>query len=39
MMTAMTRPPLDYDPKRFQELSAEVAELNRKLDYKYGGKF
>ena len=35
---AMTNPPLPFDPKRFQELSMEVAELNRKLNYVYGGK-
>src|SRR2546423_680448 len=35
---AMTSPPLPFDPKRFQELSMEVAELNRKLNYVYGGK-
>src|SRR4051812_43941701 len=27
----LTKPPLQFDPKRFQEISAEVAELNRKL--------
>jgi len=35
---AMTSPPPAFDPKRFQELSMEVAELNRKLNYVYGGK-
>ena len=35
---AMTSPPPPFDPKRFQELSMEVAELNRKLNYVYGGK-
>jgi beta-N-acetylhexosaminidase len=34
-----TKPPLNFDPKRFQELSMEIAELNRKLNYTYGGKF
>src|SRR5919107_1550588 len=34
---SLTKPPLSFDPKRFQELSAEVAELNRKLNYVYGG--
>ncbi|MBV9925058.1 MAG: glycosyl hydrolase [Acidobacteria bacterium] len=34
----LTKPPLPFDPKRFQELSAEVAELNRKLNYVYGGR-
>ncbi len=35
----LTKPPLAFDLKRFQELSDEVAELNRKLNYTYGGKF
>jgi beta-N-acetylhexosaminidase len=35
---AMAQPPLPFDPKRFRELSLEVAELNRKLHYVYGGK-
>ena len=35
---ATTKPPLNFDAKRFQELSMEVAELNRKLNYTYGGK-
>jgi beta-N-acetylhexosaminidase len=35
---SMTKPPQQFDPKRFQELSADVAELNRKLNYNYGGK-
>jgi beta-N-acetylhexosaminidase len=35
---ALTKPPLPFDPKRYQELSSEVAELNRKLNYVYGGK-
>jgi beta-N-acetylhexosaminidase len=35
---ALTRPPLPFDRKRLQELSSEVAELNRKLNYVYGGK-
>lgn len=35
---ALTQPPLPFDPKRFQELSLEVAELNRKLNYIYGEK-
>lgn len=35
---ALAQPPLSFDPKRFQELSLEVAELNRKLNYVYGGK-
>jgi beta-N-acetylhexosaminidase len=35
---SLTKPALPFDPKRFQELSAEVAELNRKLNYVYGGR-
>jgi beta-N-acetylhexosaminidase len=35
---ALTSPPLAFDRKRLQELSSEVAELNRKLNYVYGGK-
>jgi beta-N-acetylhexosaminidase len=35
---AITKPPLPFDKKRLQELSTEVAELNRKLNYVYGGK-
>ena len=35
---AMTRPPLPFDQKKFKDLSSEVAELNRKLNYNYGGK-
>ena len=35
---ALTRPPLPFDAHRFHELSLEVAELNRKLNYVYGGK-
>jgi len=35
---AKTQPSLPFDSKRFQELSMEVAELNRKLNYVYGGK-
>ena len=34
--TASAPPP--FDPKRFRELSMEVADLNRKLNYVYGGK-
>jgi beta-N-acetylhexosaminidase len=33
---AQTAPP--FDPHRLQELSLEVAELNQKLNYVYGGK-
>jgi beta-N-acetylhexosaminidase len=35
---ALTKPPLPFDPDRFRALSDEVAELNRKLNYTYGGK-
>jgi beta-N-acetylhexosaminidase len=34
----LTSPAPPFDRKRLQELSAEVAELNRKLNYVYGGK-
>jgi beta-N-acetylhexosaminidase len=34
---ALTQPPLPFDIKRFRELSDEVAELNRTLNYTYGG--
>lgn len=32
------QPPLPFDPKRFSELSDEIAVLNQKLNYSYGGK-
>jgi beta-N-acetylhexosaminidase len=35
---ALARPPLPFDPARLGELSAEIATLNRKLNYTYGGK-
>jgi beta-N-acetylhexosaminidase len=35
---ALTNPPLPFDLKRFQTLSSEIAELNSKLNYVYGGK-
>ncbi|HZT60899.1 MAG TPA: glycoside hydrolase family 3 N-terminal domain-containing protein [Pyrinomonadaceae bacterium] len=35
---AMAEPPPPFDPKKYQELSMEVAALNRKLNYVYGGK-
>ncbi|MGB8509129.1 MAG: glycoside hydrolase family 3 N-terminal domain-containing protein [Pyrinomonadaceae bacterium] len=35
---ALTQPPLPFDTKRFDELASEVEELNRKLNYVYGGK-
>lgn len=35
----LAQPPLPFDLKRFGELSLQVAELNDKLNYVYGGKF
>jgi beta-N-acetylhexosaminidase len=35
---SLTQTPPPFDAKRLQELSMEVAELNRKLNYVYGGK-
>lgn len=35
---SITKPPLPFDKKRLQELASEVTELNRKLNYVYGGK-
>lgn len=32
------QPPLDFSIGRLGELSAQIAELNRKLNYSYGGK-
>jgi beta-N-acetylhexosaminidase len=34
---ALIQPPLPFRPERFRELSDEIAELNRKLNYTYGG--
>jgi beta-N-acetylhexosaminidase len=34
---ALIQPPLPFQVERFRELSEEVAELNRKLNYRYGG--
>ena len=34
---SLTKSPLEFDPKRLNELSAEIAELNAKLNYSYGG--
>jgi beta-N-acetylhexosaminidase len=34
---SLVKPPLPFDLERFRELSDEVAELNRKLNYQYGG--
>ncbi|HEV2799293.1 MAG TPA: glycoside hydrolase family 3 N-terminal domain-containing protein [Pyrinomonadaceae bacterium] len=35
---SLTRPPLEFDAARFAAISDEVAALNRKLNYSYGGK-
>jgi beta-N-acetylhexosaminidase len=35
---ALMKPPLDFDEERLKELSNEVAELNKKLNYVYGGR-
>lgn len=37
-LKAQTQPPLSFDARRLHELSLEVAELNRKLNYVYGGR-
>ncbi|MDT4898649.1 MAG: beta-N-acetylhexosaminidase [Acidobacteriota bacterium] len=34
---ALAQPPLPFDRVRFQQLSDEIAELNSKLNYTYGG--
>jgi len=34
---SLIKPPLPFNMERFRELSEEVAELNRKLNYQYGG--
>ncbi|MEJ7709478.1 MAG: glycoside hydrolase family 3 N-terminal domain-containing protein [Pyrinomonadaceae bacterium] len=34
----LTREPPHFDADRFQALSDEVASLNKKLNYTYGGK-
>ncbi|MBA3239804.1 MAG: glycosyl hydrolase [Acidobacteria bacterium] len=34
----LTSPPLPFDQTRVREIASEVAELNRKLNYVYGGK-
>jgi beta-N-acetylhexosaminidase len=33
----LMQPPLPFDQARFQQLSDEIAELNAKLNYTYGG--
>jgi beta-N-acetylhexosaminidase len=35
---SLLKPPHEFDPNRFGELSDKIAELNKKLDYSYGGK-
>ncbi|HWS52783.1 MAG TPA: glycoside hydrolase family 3 N-terminal domain-containing protein, partial [Pyrinomonadaceae bacterium] len=35
---SLAQPPHPFDPHRLEQLSLEVAELNRKLNYVYGGK-
>jgi beta-N-acetylhexosaminidase len=35
---ALTQPPLPFDAERFKQLSDEVALLNHKLNYSYGGR-
>lgn len=35
---SLAQPPLPFDPPRIEQLSAEVAALNQKLNYTYGGK-
>jgi beta-N-acetylhexosaminidase len=34
---ALIQPPLPFEPERFRKLSEEVGDLNRKLNYTYGG--
>lgn len=34
---SLAQPPLPFDPQRFGQLSDEIAHLNRKLNYTYGG--
>jgi beta-N-acetylhexosaminidase len=38
-LKAIAQPPLPFDLARFQALSDEVAALNAKLNYNYGGTF
>ncbi|MDT7602036.1 MAG: beta-N-acetylhexosaminidase [Acidobacteriota bacterium] len=35
---SLTQPPLPFDAARIEQLAAEIAALNRKLNYTYGGK-
>jgi beta-N-acetylhexosaminidase len=34
---SLAQPPLAFDKERFRQLSDEIAQLNHKLDYTYGG--
>jgi beta-N-acetylhexosaminidase len=34
---ALIKPPLPFDAERYRQLSDEVVQLNRKLNYTYGG--
>ena len=34
---SLIRPPLEFNAQRLNELSAEIAELNARLNYSYGG--
>jgi beta-N-acetylhexosaminidase len=36
-LKSIIKPPAQFDPERFQALSNEVAQLNQKLNYSYGG--
>jgi beta-N-acetylhexosaminidase len=36
-LKSISQPPLKFDLNRFQELSDEIAALNSKLNYNYGG--
>jgi beta-N-acetylhexosaminidase len=35
---SLVQPPLQFDGAKLEELSGEIAALNRKLNYTYGGK-
>jgi beta-N-acetylhexosaminidase len=35
---SLTQPPLPFDTARIGQLATEIAALNRKLNYSYGGK-
>ena len=36
-MKAIVKPPVPFNLEAFNALSQEIAELNKKLNYKYGG--